>query len=39
MKKTLLLLAATLIALSASVPPVIAGGNPLCPPRLICHAQ
>ena len=39
MKKTLLLLAAALVAMCATIPPATAGGNPLCPPGKVCEAR
>jgi len=39
-KKTLLLVAATLLALSATIPQAAAdGGNPLCPPGKTCTVR
>jgi hypothetical protein len=35
-KRTLLLLVVSLLALSLSAAPAIADGNPLCPPNLGC---
>lgn len=37
MKKTLLMLAAALLAICVTIPQAIAGGNPLCPPGTICN--
>ena len=40
MKKTFLLLAAAILALSVAIPQAIAdGGNPLCPPGKSCQAK
>ncbi len=36
MKRTLLVLALAIIALSVSASPATKGGNPLCPPNLGC---
>jgi len=35
-KKTLLLIAAALLAMSIAVPPAGAGGIPVCPPGKVC---
>lgn len=37
MKKTLLLIAAAVLALSVTIPQAIADGNPLCPPKTVCN--
>jgi hypothetical protein len=36
-KKTLMLIAAAVLALCASVVPANAGGNPVCPPGVVCN--